>query len=347
MPSRSAPDLGQSISAYQTHMEAKGYAASTRKAYTDSLLMLEHAFGRQADPKTILLDDLEAIVATWRINPNTKRARIAAWRGFWKWGAKRHGWVNVAADLDLPRRSKAAMRRLTQPEVAAMLEANTVERALTVVWVLAYSAVRISELLRLRWRDVDLVAGRVTVSALAKGQKGRIVPITPELIAYLAMVKETRGDAHAADRCFVIPHRRRARFIPDDEATVWTKGTSQMSIGRILKAAAKQAGVHAADDVTAHMFRRFYLEWSLDHGMDIYVAKAIAGHESIQTTAEYGGRASLAATTRAVRGISFGNAPDGADGRTWVRTKAVPQERNRVHEVEQSEPARPDSGGEG
>ena len=53
------------------------------------------------------------------------------------------------------------------------------------------------------------------------------------------------------------------------------------------------------------MLRRFYLEYALDNGMSAYVAAAIAGDASIQITADYGGGASLAATTRAVQAISF------------------------------------------
>jgi integrase len=82
-----------------------------------------------------------------------------------------------------------------------------------------------------------------------------------------------------------------------------------MTIGNNLKAAALQAGVHAPKEITAHMFRRFYLEYALDNGMSVYVAAAIAGHATIQITADYGGGASLEATTRAVRSTSFPRMP--------------------------------------
>lgn len=344
-PKRSAPDLGQAISGFQTHMVAKGNRPSTVKSYTDSNMLLVAAFGTHADPTTVTLDDLEAIVATWKLNPNTKRNRIAAWRGLWKWGNKRHGWANIAAELDLPRRSEAVLRRLTRDEVEAMLTVPLLERPRTVVWFLSYTAVRISELIRTRWRDIDLVAGRLLVSAEAKGQKGRTVPLPDGLVAYLAAVKDARGDLRTADKCYLIPRRRRGQFLPEDERIVWTEGTSQMSVGRMLKAAASAAGVRSPEDVTAHMFRRFYLEHMLETEPNIYVAMAIAGHESMQTTAKYGGRASLAATTRAVRGISFGDPPDGPDGRTWVRTKAVSHPPVSADDAGTTEPERPDSGG--
>lgn len=347
MPKRSAPDLGRSISLYQTSMEAEGKARSTVKSYTDSLMLLVHAFGTTTDPTTITVEDLELVVASWRrLSPTTRRNRLIAWRQFYKWGSRRHAWPDVASQLGLPRRDKPALRRLTSDEVKAMLEARTLERARTVIWVLAYSAIRIGELLELQWSDVDLVSGRLTVShETAKGRKGRIVPIPAPLVDHLAAVKDARGEQHSRDDHYVIPHRRQAQFIPEDEAIVWTRGTSQMTIGRILKATAEQAGVRAPGEVTAHMFRRFYLERLLEIEPNIYVAMAIAGHASMQTTAEYGGGASIAATTRAVRGLSFGESSNRNDGRTWVRTKATSQQPGSADDVERIEPRRPESGG--
>jgi integrase len=333
-PLRAAPDLGRAIGLFQTTMLASGKAPSTAKAYTDSLMLLEKVFGTYCDPKSILVDDLEAIISTWRLGATTKRNRIIAWRQFWKWGSKRYGWPDVAGQLSIPRRDRPALRRLTSDEVHSMLMTSVVERARTTVWVLAYSALRVGELIELRWADIDLEASRITVAhQTAKGRKGRIVPIPDELTMYLARVATTRGP-NAADDCYVIPHRRRAQFIPEDEATIWTKRTSQMSVGRILKGVATAAALRAPGEITAHMFRRFYLEQLLEAEPNIYIAMAIAGHSSMQTTAEYGGGASLGAATRSVQGLSFQGVCDTgtlassavSDGRTWDRTKAESRE---------------------
>jgi integrase len=227
-----------------------------------------------------------------------------AWRQFYRWGGRRYGWPDVAGQLDIPRRQKPALRRLTQREVAVMLDTPLPERPRTVVWVLTYSAIRMGELRRLRWGDIDLTAGRFTVTHLAKGQKGRIVPLPARLVTYLAGVKHVRGQAHTTDECYLIPFKRPGSNTYT-RGIVWTRPASDQHIGNNLKAAALQAGVHAPHEVSAHMFRRFYLEYALDNGMSVYVAAAIAGHATIQITADYGGGASLEATTRAVRSMSF------------------------------------------
>lgn len=323
--------LGRAISLWEGSLRASRKAPSTVKAYVNAVTLIEHALGANADPAAIGIGELEAIMASWRIDANTQRNRLVAWREFFRWGARRHAWPRIADQVELPKRSTPALRRLTHAEVEAMLSARAVERAQTTVWLLAYLACRIGEVTQLRWRDIDLVAGRATIQhQTAKGRKGRVIPMPPALVEYLASVKDARGDVHTHDDAYLIPHRRRAQFIPEDEAIIWTQPTSQMTIGRILKAVAEQAGVRAPDEVTAHMLRRFYLEHALDNGMDMYVAAAIAGHASIQTTAGYGGGASLAATTRAVQGLRFGapqqDLQNVQHGRTWDRTKVASQE---------------------
>lgn len=339
--------LGRAIGFFERHLDADRKAPSTRKAYVNAVTLLEHALGRDILPGSITIEDLEAIISSWRhLDANTVRNRLVAWREFFKWGSRRYGWPRLADEISLPRRSKPALRLLTHDEVSGMLAAPAVERARTTVWVLAYSAIRIGELIPLRWRNADLVAGRLTITHhTAKGRKGRVVPMPEELVAYLAHVKDERGDQRAGDDCYIVPRRRRAQFIPEDEAIVWNEPTSQMTIGRILKAVADLAGVRAADEITAHMFRRFYLTAILNDGTSDFIAAAIAGHESIQTTAGYAGRASLDATSRAVRGLSFG-APSLANrvtksGRTWDRTKAP---SHQPVEADDAGPARPETG---
>lgn len=353
-PKASPPTLGRAISLWQRYLEAQRKADSTIYAYVNAVTLLEHAFGADVDPDTITIEDLEGVIATWRrLDVNTVRNRLVAWRQFYRWGARRHGWPRLADEIDLPKRSRPALRRLTRAEVEAMLAQPAVERASSCVWILVCSAVRIGEMQAMRWRDVDLVAGRLTVEHVtAKGRKGRVVPIPDQLVAHLAAVKDSRGELATRDDCYVIPHRRRAQFIPEDEAIVWTERTSQTTIGRMLKEIAREAGVRAADEVTAHMFRRYYLEQILDDGTSDYIAAAIAGHASVQTTAEYGGGASIQATTRVVRGINFGASParnlslhrDQDDGRTWDRTKAAPEEPDEVVGTDSSGPSAPEEG---
>jgi integrase len=303
--SQAAPKLDRAVKLWGKSLESAGKAPTTVLRYTSSGRVLVRRFGARADPAQVSVEDLEAILREWALTSSSKRGYVIAWRQFYRWGERRYGWPDVAGQLDIPRRSKPAVRRLTQREVAVMLDTPLLERARTIVWVLTYSAIRTGELRQLRWSDVDLTAGRLTVTHHTKGQKGRIVPLPARLVTYLAGVKHVRGKAHTTDECYLIPFKHPGGTTFYNRGVVWTRPASGVHIGTTIKAAALQAGVHAPNEITAHMFRRFYLEYALDNGMSVYVAAAIAGHASIQMTADYGGGASLAATTRAVSAMSF------------------------------------------
>lgn len=341
--SRDALTLSRAVDLWHGHLRSRMLADSTVSSYVRSVEMIVAAVGRHADPQTLTIEDLEAVIASWRrVRPNTTRNRLVAWREFLAWGRDRYDWPDLATKLDLPRRDKPALRRLSADEVDAMLAADVDERRLTVVWILAYTGIRRGELLALRWRDVDLVHASLRIDhRTAKGRKGRVIPLHADLVARLALAKDARG-AGAADRCYVLPHRRRAQFIPEDERIVWNEPSSGQTIDRIVKQTAEAAGVRYAEEITSHAFRRFILEELLEAGTSPYVAAALAGHASIQTTAEYGGGASMRAVADALhahvaRDIPRAERPT-TYGRTWDRTKAPSQQPD---ERDEPGPTRP------
>lgn len=291
--------LGRAISLWEGSLRAQVKAESTIESYVRSVEYLEEALGRDVDPASIRIEDIELAMSGWRkrrtasgrpLGATTIRNRLVAMREFFKWGAKRYGWPNPTDGLDIPTRDEPVLRRLTVPEVTAILDARVVERVRLYVHLLAFTAARIETLRHVQWQDVDLVDSRIAFPhSNAKGRRGYDVPIAPELLNALAGSKEERGD-NAYDLAYLLPARRRAQFIPEDEAMLWDRPASQMSLGRYLKAAATTAGVRAPEQITAHMFRRYTLE-HIVNTYGIYVGAALAGHRSIQTTAGYAGRA--------------------------------------------------------
>lgn len=330
---REALTLGRAISLWEGSLRAQVKANSTIEQYVRSVEYLEDELGRDCDPASITIEDIEAVMSTWKgRSPTTVRNRLVAMREFFKWGGKRHGWPNPTDGLDIPPRDEPALRRLTVAEVTAMLDARVLERAHLYVHLLAYTAARIETLRHVRWQDVDLVEGRITFPhANVKGRRGYEVPIAPQLVETLARSKDLRG-TNAYDQAYLVPARRRAQFIPEEEATLWDRPASQMSLGRMIKAVAAEAGVRAPAQVTAHMFRRYTLE-HIVNAYGIYVGAALAGHKSIQTTARYAGRASREKVAEALRETALRDTPaatrkTAGNGRTWDRTKAESPERS-------------------
>jgi integrase len=319
--------LGRAISLWEGSLRARVKAEKTIKSYIRSVEYLEDAYGRDADPKTITTEDVEFVMAKWRgKSPTTVRNRLVAIREFFKWGGKRFGWADPTMAIDIPPRDEPAYRRLTVGEVTSILDVQVSERYHLYVSLLAYTAARIDALRTTTWGDVDLVGGKIVFPHhRAKGRRGHEIPIAEPLLEDLARSKDLRGD-DAFDEAYLIPARRRAQFIPEEEAILWDQPASQMSLGRMLKAVAAAAAVRAPNQITAHMFRRYTLEHIVDD-YGLYVGAALAGHRSIQTTAMYGGGASRGkvaealAQTRLRNNVGV-NMPQSSSGRTWDRTKA-------------------------
>jgi integrase/recombinase XerD len=140
-------------------------------------------------------------------------------------------------------------------------------------YILAHSGLRISELLDLLVRDVDLSSGRLRISA-GKGNKDRIVYLTKTatdaLQLYLQSVPNTPNDL------FFSIHER-----PLTYSTAYKR----------LRAFACSAGV---PDVSPLRLRHTYATTLLNNGMTITALRKLMGHENLNTTLIY---ARLADTT--------------------------------------------------
>lgn len=312
MPRRSAPDLGRAIGQWEGVLRLRGFSERTITSYVYNVELLERSLGREVDPASITLDDIEALAARWRgVSAATKRNRLIALGEFFKWGVARHDWPdNPMRLIILPRRDEPVLRRLNHAEVEAILTAaaQMPERSALVVKLFAHLGVRRSEVVLMRWRDADLV--EATLIVRGKGRKARVVPIPAPLLDQLAVSKQARN---AADDDYLLPLRRRGGFVDPDSMIQPDRPSTGATIDAIVKEAARLAGVQRPREVASHMFRRYLLERLLDSGVSPYVAAALAGHASIQTTANYGGGASLRAVTEALaaHGLRDTNRPSG------------------------------------
>ena len=145
-------------------------------------------------------------------------------------------------------------------------------RAVALLGTVLYAGLRKSELLRLEWRDVDLVAGTILV-VRGKGRYGgkdRTTYIPAELKAIL------RG---------YIDERNRHRITcPEFFASVQRRaGIRQGTLKRLVQLVRPAAGVR----FSLHTLRHSYVTWLLRSGVPIHVAQDLAGHASVVTTSVY------------------------------------------------------------
>jgi integrase/recombinase XerC len=164
----------------------------------------------------------------------------------------------------------ARARRETPREVARRLR----DRA--IVETLYGAGLRVSELVGLDVRDVDLHRGDVRV--WGKGGVERVVPLPAAareaLDAYLA---SRRREGVRAEPLFTSLRR------PRDERSVARLGVRD--VRRVLRARAQRRGV--AERVHPHRLRHSYATHLLDMGADLREIQELLGHASLSTTQKY------------------------------------------------------------
>lgn len=294
--------LGRAISLWEGSLRASRKAERTIAGYTRACEYIVETHGRDADPATLTVEDLEQVASKWRdLSPTTVVNRMVAWREFFAWGEARYGWSNPTRLLSLPRKDEPALRRLTQDELdaiaAAALRMQTRDRVMVSLFV--YLGMRRGEVRSLRWRSIDLDARVILIShQTAKGRKGRSVPIPKPLADILSFAVIELGAEGSHPDAFVAHHitnRPRNWLQPGAYDPDYTRVSGVQTIDRVVKRAAELAGITAAREVTSHQFRRALLGRLLDDGASPYIVAALAGHADIKTTAAYGGGASLEA----------------------------------------------------
>ncbi len=191
--------------------------------------------------------------------------------------------VDPSEEVGAPRVPQGIPKALTEDEVEALLGAvvGDTARALrdrAIVETLYATGVRISELVGLDRRDLDLDDGLVRV--LGKGSKERIVPVgrsaRDALAAYLASGRPQ----------LVRPNHRSARG--DGEAVVLNvRGgrLSRQSCWKIVRTAGERAGL--VGRLSPHVLRHSCATHMLEHGADIRVVQELLGHASVSTTQVY------------------------------------------------------------
>ena len=184
---------------------------------------------------------------------------------------------------------------------------------------LQYGAgLRLSELVRLRIKDVDLVRGTVTVRG-GKGDKDRVtvlpLSLREELMQQAERAREVwRGDREAGCAGVWLPealarkYRRAAesfewfwlwpaRQVSMDPATRGYAGASPESgvvrrhhlhgkvYNEAIKRAAREAGIEK--QVTSHALRHSFATHLLESGTNLRTIQDLLGHEDISTTEIY------------------------------------------------------------
>jgi len=272
----------------------RGLAANTIAAYRRDLRRYA-AFLRDrgiGDPPSVSEDTVVAYVEQLKavrddedrpLAPSSIARALVAVRSFHRFCVD-EGFLaaDPSEEIGAPRVPQGIPKALTEAEIGALLAAVTGDdaRALrdrAILETLYAAGVRISELVGLDRRDVDLDDGLLRV--LGKGSKERVVPVGREALAALTAYLE-RGRP-------VLTAKRTRRTRTDDAVFLNARGgrLTRQGCWRIVRAAGDRAGLGA--QLSPHVLRHSCATHMLDHGADIRVVQELLGHASLSTTQVY------------------------------------------------------------
>jgi integrase/recombinase XerD len=213
-----------------------------------------------------------------KLAARSQARRLVALRQLFKFlKAERVISVDPTEDVDLPRFGRKLPDFLSVEEVDRLLAAPDRRtprgaRDAAMLETLYATGLRVSELVKLRLRDVNFDAGYLM--ALGKGRKERLVPIGEQAIAsirsYVDATRATFARARALDTLFLTHHGR-----------AMTRQGFWKLIGRYATA----AGIRKR--ISPHKLRHSFATHLVERGADLRAVQAMLGHADIGTTEIY------------------------------------------------------------
>jgi integrase/recombinase XerD len=178
-------------------------------------------------------------------------------------------------NVSLPSLAPRLPRLLSVSEVDALLEAPDEEKPIGVrdaamLHLLYATGLRVSELVNLKWNEVNMDA--LTVMPTGKGNKRRLVPM---------------GE---------VAHDKLERYI-QDVRPVWARGTdvlfvtnrgggmTRQGFWKLLRRHALRAGIRSVP--SPHWLRHSFATHLIENGADLRSVQAMLGHADISTTQVY------------------------------------------------------------
>ena len=199
--------------------------------------------------------------------PRTLARKMASLRSFYKFLCNREVLSLNLARIETPRAKQSVNHDtlLTEKEIVAIIEAATDHTHRVFVRFLYLTAVRVSEALNCRWRDITLLETEgAEAHIVGKGNKRRDVFIPPSLHFDLALMWD--------------------ESMPPD-APLFPSIKNRVQALRIVQGLAKVAKIEKP--VSPHSFRHAHISHALKNGATLAECRDIAGHSNISTTSLY------------------------------------------------------------
>ena len=261
----------------------KGMSANTAQAYGDDVDKLTRYLADVGvGVESATTDDLERFICTLQdvgIQPRSQARIISGVKSFYKFLRQEGYMENDPTELLLtPKIGHHLPEVLTTREIDAMLDAIDMSKAegqrnRAIIETLYSCGLRVSELVTLRLSQLFVDERYIVIQG--KGNKQRIVPISPVALEQISLYLEQTRSRQVAQRGsedILFLNRRGAMM------------TRQM-IFHIVKQLCELAGVRK--DISPHTLRHSFATHLLEGGANLRAIQQMLGHENITTTEIY------------------------------------------------------------
>jgi integrase/recombinase XerD len=177
------------------------------------------------------------------------------------------GRPKVVTMIPFGKRPKTLPAVLSRDEVLRLFAAAPEGRYRTLLRTTYACGLRISEVVRLRVRDIDSGRGVLLVRQ-GKGQKDRLVPLSPALLAELRAYWRRYRPVD-----WLFPGQKRGQHLHLN------------ALQRVVKRLVQPLGFRKG--VSMHTLRHSYATHLLEAGVDVVTLQRLLGHRQLSTTARY------------------------------------------------------------
>ena len=269
----------------------RGRGTNTIRAYRrDLVTYAQWLFAERGTNSLAMLeqDDVAGFIAHLRAigrAPSTVARSTVAVRSLHRFLTQETGAaVDPTAGLDVPRVPRGLPRALSEEQVMALLASPVgseplVRRDRAIMETLYGTGLRISELVGLSLRDVDIPGG--LIRAFGKGRRERIVPIGRHAAASLDAWLSGAGRAAVQP---IAPSNRDAAeavFLNSRGGRLTRQGA-----WLIIRKHGDRVGLGQAE-LTPHVLRHSCATHMLNRGADIRAVQELLGHVAISSTQRY------------------------------------------------------------
>lgn len=257
----------------------KGLSLNTVNSYLDDLKRFFMYFKDKKEVSELSPYDLNSFV-NYELNSGltvpTALRRLSSIRSFYSFLKKEGYYEGELPEVDPPKKPKELPNCLSIEEVELLLEAPNMKspsgiRDKAMLELMYASGLRVSELLNLEKRNVNLNKGIITI--FGKGAKERKVPMGDFALEYVVKyLNEVRDLFHGRDSKYLFLNRL-------------GKPLSRVYFFKQIRKYAESVGIET--QISPHTLRHCFATHMLEGGAELRAVQEMLGHTNIATTQIY------------------------------------------------------------